>query len=277
MIEATNELYKSCKGTIIKACKDAWSRNPLIDYDDYFSYAEEVFMDAVRSYNPASGAKFNTWLTTQLLRLKKYASRGGMMIVDHSGSPDSLLLSLDKRSTDSNGVKMQLHEKGQPYNTTYLKEMSVPNWDHDWWTRMGNLKPYMGELSDDARTMVDDILDGNCSKTDKDGQPQPERGTRNYIKLSPRQLYLRLYRRRGWPYERVRDARIEVEEMLRKWSPCKLPEPEDEVKLCTMSARLVRGGAVAAKSSVTYDRLATEVKASTPEAVEEFHVQDELF
>ena len=276
-IEATNELYNACIGTIEKACKDAYEKNPIIDFDDYRSYADEVFMDAVLSYNPASGTKFNTWLTIQLLRLKKYASRGGAMIVDHKETPDSIVGSLDMQNCTLDGKSCCLHDKHQTFNDTYQDAIAAPSWDFDWWKRMENLKPYMGELSEDARTMVDDILDGHCGKFDKQGNPLPEYGQRNYIKLTPRQLYRRLYIKRGWQFERVRDARIEVENMLRKWAPCKLPEMEEELRVCNMTVRTFRGSDIVAKTTVKWDRVHCKTEGAIPEAVEEIKVQDELF
>lgn len=277
MIEVTDELYKACRGTIEKACLDAYRKNPVIDLDDYRSYADEVFMDAALSYDPNSGAKFNTWLTTQLLRLKKYASRGGKMIVDHKGVPDSIVGSLDREMSSLDGRQCSLHDMKLPTSDRYLKELTAPSWNYDWWQRMYALKPFMGELSDDARVMVDDILDGNASKKDSNGSPSPEHGNRMYARLSPRQLYIRIYAHRGWEFERVRGARIEIEELLRRLENCRLPEMDDEFKLCNMSVRTIRNGVVVSKQSVAYDRFKHIVKDRKSEKVEEIRVQDELF
>lgn len=227
---ATDELYLQNKATIEKACIRAWRKNPLVSLDDYRSYADEVFMDAVNSYNPAAGAKFNSWLTTQLLRLKPYANRGGAMTTDSRGTAESLVMSLDMVCSVE-GKPCTLLDKKQPTNDTYSAEIGVPTWATSWEQRMEELKPYMGSLSDDARVLVDDILDGNASKRDENGVPQLEHGRRLYTKLTPRQLYVRLYRKRGWAFERVRDARIEIENMLRKWAPCKLPPPGEMVQV----------------------------------------------
>lgn len=229
-LEATNELYLQCRGTIEKACWDAWRKNPLLELDDYRSYANEVFMDAVNSFDPNAGVKFNSWLTTQLLRLKPYANRGGVMTTDSRGTAESLVLSLDAAAS-VDGKPCTLLDKKQPANDAYSAELGLPAWATSWEHRMANLKPYMGALSPDARTMVDDILDGNAAKKDEYGVPKLEHGRRLYVKLTPRQLYVRLYRRRGWNFERVRDARIEVENMLRRWEPCKLPEPGELVQV----------------------------------------------
>lgn len=229
-IEATNELYINCKGTIEKACWNAWNRNPIISLDDYRSYADEIFMDAVRSFNPEAGTKFNSWLTTQLLRLKPYAARWKMS-TDSRGVAESLVLSLDEKHETDYGKMVSLHEVIQPVNDMYSVSLSTPDWAVSWENRMKELKPYFGELSSDARTLVDNILDGDVSKKDKEGVPVPESGKIYYSKLSPRQLYVRLYKRLGWGFERVRDARIEVEKMLRKWSPCNLPESAAEVQV----------------------------------------------
>lgn len=231
MIVATNELYNANKGTIVKACWDAYRDNPVISVDDYFSYAEEIFMDATRTYNPSSGAKFNTWLTTQLLRLKKYASRGGAMTSSARPLAESLVLSMDSRRVLENGTTSTLHDMHYRYNDDYASEVGFVKKSSDWFERMSHLKPFVGSLSDDAKTMVNDILDGVVLKKDKDGVPVNERGGKMYIQLSPRQLHLRVYSKRGWKFERVRDARIEIEEMLRKWEPCKLPEPGPEVQV----------------------------------------------
>lgn len=230
-IKATNELYLSCLGTIEKACINAWMKNPLLDLDDYFSYAEEIFMDSTESFNPGVGVKFNSWLTTQLQRLKPYANRGGLMTTDTKGTAESLVLSLDAELKRDDEKATTLHESRQPVNDVYSAEVGLPPWITDWERRMINLKPWMTGLSQDARTMVDDILDGNASKKDENGVPRLEHGRRYYVKLTPRQLYARLYQRRGWTFERVRDARIEVENMLRRWEPCKLPEPEGTVQV----------------------------------------------
>lgn len=276
-IEATNELYESCIGTIEKACRDAYSRNPVIDFDDYRSYADEVFMDAVLSYNPASGTKFNTWLTTQLLRLKKYASRGGRMIVDHKETPESLVLSLDSKPDTAQDGQATLHDINQPVNGTYAASLAAPNWDFDWWKRMSNLKPYMGELSDDAKVMVEDILDGKASRTDDEGNLKPERGSAMYARLSPTQLYTRLYCRRGWDLDRVKEARAEVEDMLRRWAPCQLPEMEASRRLCTLPVKVVREGKLVAKSSAKFDRVCRSVRELKRQEVKVVKTQDELF
>ena len=230
-LEATNELYLQCRGTIEKACWDAWRKNPLLDLDDYRSYANEVFMDAVNSFDPDVGVKFNSWLTTQLLRLKPYANRGGVMTTDTKGTAESLVMSLDQERREVDGKPCSLHDVKAPGADAYSAALGLPAWGTGWENRMANLKPYMGELSPDARVMVDDILDGNAAKKDENGVPKLEHGRRLYVKLTPRQLYVRLYRRRGWKFERVRDARIEVENMLRKWAPCKLPPPGEVVQV----------------------------------------------
>ena len=229
-MKATNELYLSCKGTIEKACWNAWRKNPLIDLDDYRSYSSEVFMDAVRSFNEGAGVKFNSWLTTQLLRLKKYA-RDTLEVTDKSCKAESLVLSLDESSEQMDGRCCTLHDIKQTVNDSYAKELGVPAWAVSWEQRLPSLKPYLGTLSEDARTLVDDILDGNAAKKDEHGVPKLEHGHKLYSKLTPKQLYIRLYHKRGWKFERVRDARIEVENMLRKWAPCKLPERGQEVQV----------------------------------------------
>lgn len=277
MIEVTDELYKACRGTIEKACRDAYRKNPVIDLDDYRSYADEVFMDAALSYDPNSGTKFNTWLTTQLLRLKKYASRGGKMIVDHKGVPDSIVGSLDRETGSLDGRQCSLHDMKLPTSDSYLKELTAPNWDYDWWKRMDGLRPYFAELSDDARMMVDDILDGTTGRTASDGTPMLERGNMMYARLTPRQLYLRLYCRRGWEFERVRDARIEIEEMLRKWCVLPLPEMDKEMRTCNLTVRTVRDGSVVSKKSVRWDRFKHVAEESIAETLDEVKVQDELF
>ena len=229
-MQATDELYIKCKGTIEKACWDAWRKMPMLDLDDYRSYADEVFMDAARSFNPSSGTKFNSWLTTQLLRLKKYA-RDTLEVTDRSCKSESLVLSLDASSQQLDGRSCTLQDIKQSFNDRYAAELAVPSWAMSWEQRMESLKPYMVELSADAKELVNDILDGNAEKKDEHGVPKLEHGRRLYSKLTPKQLYVRLYRKRGWKFERVRDARIEVENMLRKWAPCKLPEKGKEAQV----------------------------------------------
>lgn len=230
-IKATNALYMENKKTLEKACWEAWRKNPLLDIDDYRSYANEVFMDAVSTFNPGAGTKFNSWLTTQLLRLKPYANRGGLMTTDSRGTAESLVLSLDKEASVVDGKACTLLDKRQAVNDKYSEEISASPMETEWSQRMKELKPFISKLSDDARSMVDDILDGNAAKKDEHGVPQLEHGRKLYTKLTPRQLYLRLYRRRGWNFERVRDARIEVENMLRNWGYCKLPQPGKQVQV----------------------------------------------
>ena len=229
-MKATNELYLSCKGTIEKACLNAWRKTPMLDLDDYRSYANEVFMDAVRSFDPSLGIKFNSWLTTQLLRLKKYA-RDTLEVTDRSCKSESLVISLDAASQQLDGRSCTLHDIKHPANDNYEKRIGVPEWAVSWEQRLPALRPYLGSLSEDAKTLVNDILDGNAAKKDEHGVPKMEHGRRLYSKLTPKQLYVRLYHKRGWKFERVRDARIEVENMLRKWSPCKLPEKGKEVQV----------------------------------------------
>ncbi len=230
MIKATNELYKQCEHTLDKACWDAWRKNPILDFSDYRSYADEIFMDATQTYDPAAGVKFNSWLTTQLLRLKPYAARY-KMATDTKGKAESLVLSLDKEMQEVDGKACSLLDTNHPINSQYSAEIGLPSWATSWEERMANIRPFMCQLSPDARVMVDDILDGNAAKKDENGVPQMERGRRLYVKLTPRQLYTRLYRRKGWGFERVRDARIEVENMLRNAEPCKLPPPGAEVQV----------------------------------------------
>lgn len=277
-LKATDELYRKCEGTIKKACLNAWIRNPLVPFDDYLSYADEVFMDAVNSFDPAAGAKFNSWLTTQLLRLKPYANRGGLMTTDSRGTAESLVLSLDKKAPGALGSSPKnLHEKGGMANDDYTKKISAGEEASGWECRMNALKPYLAELSPDARTMVNDILDGNAAKKDAEGAPKLEPGRRLYARLTPRQLYIRLYRRRGWEFERVRDARVEIEEMFRRAALYKLPEREDELRLCSLGARVIRDGSVVAKTDVTFDRFEKAVESRVPAEVLETQVQDELF
>lgn len=277
-LKATDELYRKCEGTIKKACLNAWIRNPLVPFDDYLSYADEVFMDAVNSFDPAAGAKFNSWLTTQLLRLKPYANRGGLMTTDSRGTAESLVLSLDKKAPGALGSSPKnLHEKGGMANDDYTKKISAGEEASGWECRMNALKPYLAELSPDARTMVNDILDGNAAKKDAEGAPKLEPGRRLYVRLTPRQLYIRLYRRRGWEFERVRDARVEIEEMFRRAAAYKLPEREDELRLCNLGARVIRDGSVVAKTDVTFDRFEKAVERKAPAEVLTAQVQDELF
>lgn len=228
MIKATNELYRQNKGTLEKACLAAFNSNPIVPLDEYRSYADEVFMDATVSFDPTRGAKFNTWLTTQLLRLKKYASRGGAMVTSGVERPENLVIRMDMPIGEDG---TSLHDMKTVYGDNYSSEVSFAKTSMDWFDRMSHLKPFVDTLSDDAKTMVDDILDGNAARKDKHGVPFTERGGKLYVQLTPRQLYLRLYSKRGWKFERVRDARIEVEEMLRKWAPCSLPERGPDVQV----------------------------------------------
>lgn len=275
-IKVTDELYIACKGTIENACWNAWRKNPIITIDDYRSYANEIFMDAAMSYKAEAGTKFNSWLTTQLLRLKHYAGRY-RMTTDSKETAESLVMSLDEERQQIDGKPCTLHDIKQPVNDDYAAELSAPSWALSWEQQMKNLAPYMGELSEDAKTLVDDILDGNASKKDKNGVPQLERGRTLYSKLTPKQLYVRLYRKRHWSFERVRDARIEIEEMLRKWEPCPLPEMDDEMRTCNLTVRTFRGGSVVSRKSVKWDRFKHAVEECVTEEISEVQVQDELF
>ena len=202
----------------------------MLDLDDYRSYADEVFMDAIRSFKESAGVKFNSWLTTQLLRLKKYA-RDTLEVTNRSCKSESLVLSLDASSQQLDGKSCTLHDIRNSANDIYVDQIGVPDWAVSWDQRLPSLKPYLGTLSEDARTLVDDILDGNAAKKDEHGVPKMEHGHKLYSKLTTKQLYIRLYHKRGWKFERVRDARIEVENMLRKWAPCKLSEKGKEVQV----------------------------------------------
>lgn len=230
MIEATDELYLSCKGTIEKACWEAWRRNPIITLDDFRSYADEIFMDSVNSYTGLKGTKFNSWLTTQLLRLKSYAGRF-KMVTAFDGRAESIVLSLDASVEEVDGRFVPLHEVKTPSVVPYEKKLSAPVIELSWEEQLEAAKPFVGSLSEDAKTLLNDILDGNASKKDKNGVPVPESGRKFYCKLTPRQLFVRLYRKRGWGFERVRDARIEIENMLRDCITAKLPPPGDLVQV----------------------------------------------
>lgn len=231
MIEATDNLYLENEKTILNACWKAWRRDPGIDFNDYKSRANEIFMDATQTFNPERGAKFNSWLTTQLLRLKDFGNRSKMATRTHPKETD-FVLSLDAKTENLEGKTATLLDVYGPENLDYANKISegVPSWNWDWMQRMKALKPYTGGLSEDAKTLVNDILDGSASKKDANGVPKAEHGAVMYDKLTTHQLYIRVYRRRGWNFERVRDARIEVEAMLRKWAPCKLPEVGDMVQ-----------------------------------------------
>ena len=226
MIKATDELYLSCKGTIEKACWSAWMRNAVIPLDDYRSYANEIFMDAAASFDGSAGTKFNSWLTTQLLRLKPYANRGGAMTIDSKGISESLVLSLDA-PVEIEGRSCTIQDTKQKANDLYSSKLSEPAFQ-SWFERMPELDDFKGELSDDAKELVEDILDGSASRRNKDGDLVPERGRKFYEKLTPRQLYVRLYHRKHWTIERVIAARKEVEEFLQRWSTHVLPETEEE-------------------------------------------------
>lgn len=230
MIEATDELYLSCKGTIEKACWEAWRRNPIIDLDDFRSYADEIFMDSVNSYTGMKGTKFNTWLTTQLLRLKSYAGRF-KMVTQFNGKAESIVLSLDSAVGVVDGCSVTLQEVLTPSVEPYSKKLSAPLIELSWEEQLDAAKPFVGSLSDDAKTLLNDILDENVCKRDKNGVPVPEEGRKFYCKLTPRQLFVRLYRKRGWGFERVRDARIEIENLLRDCVDIKLPPPGNEVQV----------------------------------------------
>ena len=228
MIEATDELYKACERTIEKACFNAWRKNPIIQLDDYRSYAHEVFMDAARSFEPSKGVKFNSWLTTQLMRLMPYP-RHFKMTTSSSMKSDSLVLSLDENSELFEGKACTLLDIKSPVNDGYSKRLSEPIWGLDWANRLEAFKPYLGELGEDSRVMVDDIIGGEASKKDEDGVPVPEKGRVWYSRLTPRQLYVRVYRRKGWSLERVILARSEVEKLLVKAHP-KLAKFQEAIK-----------------------------------------------
>lgn len=234
MIEATNELYLASKRTIEKACFNAWRKNPIIQLDDYRSYADEIFMDSTRSFDESKRVKFNSWLTTQLLRLIPYP-RDFKMTTCSNQESSSLVLSLDEPSELLDGKPCTLHDVRHPVNDSYAKTLSEPSWVPEWVERLQTFKPYLGEMTEDAKVMVGDIIDGDTMKKDEHGVPVPEHGRKWFAKLTPRQLYCRLYRQRGWSFERVRAARIEVETVLVKSSPtlqklCSLPESNGQVQ-----------------------------------------------
>lgn len=218
MIEATNELYKKCERTVEQACYKAWLKNPIIQLDDYRSYAHEVFMDATFSFDESKGIKFNSWLTTQLLRIKEYAGRFKMVSAFTRNDPTKLVLSLDKVSEMLEGRPCTLNDLKFPVNDVYSKNLSEPTFVPDWCERIESFKPYLGELSEDAKVMVDDIIGGETERRDENGVPIVPRGKNRYSRLTPRQLYTRLYCRRGWTIERVKNARHEVETVLIKIS-----------------------------------------------------------
>lgn len=227
-MEATKDLYLSCKRTLEKACWNAWKKNPLIDLDDYRSYADEIFMDSTKSYNPESGTKFNSWLTTQLLRLKPYAARY-LMATDTKGVAESLVLSMDSKA-EVEGKDCTGWDLWNSENDRYSKKISVPDWACPWEQQMEKLKPFVTELGDDARQVVDDILSGDADKHDENGVPVAKRGKEKYSQLTPMQLYVRLYRKRGWSLQRVTLARTEVEHMLRKVAPVKSEESVEKIQ-----------------------------------------------
>lgn len=229
MIEATTELYLSCKRTIEKACYSAWRKNPIIQLDDYRSYADEVFMDATRSFDESHGAKFNSWLTTQLMRLREYAGRFKMVTDYKRNDPSKLVLSLDENLGVLDGKECSLFDLKLPINDVYSKTLSESAFVPDWCERMESFKPYLGEMSEDAKIMVDDIIGGETEKKDENGVPVSIRGKNKYARLTPRQLYTRLYCRRGWTIDRVKSARHEIEIILVKISPeYKMLQSKDE-------------------------------------------------
>lgn len=199
------------------------------------------------------------------------------MVSDSNYDSNSLVLSMDRMGEAVDGRNCTLHDVRQPVNDQYSESIAAPSWDFDWWKRMDNLKPYLGELSEDARTMVDDILDGNTAKVDEAGNIRPEHGARHYDRLSPRQLYVRLYCKRGWDLERVKEARVEIEDMLRRWAPCRLPEMDSEQRMHSVSIRLERDGVLTAKSEATWDRTSRTVSCIRDVPVRPVHAQDELF
>ncbi len=224
-LKATNELYEKCKRTIEKACWNAYKKNPVIEINDYRSYANEIFMDAVKSYKVDRGTQFNSWLTTQLLLLKTYANKCRITSSSYR-KQESFVLSLDSKHENLEGQACTLHDIGSHVNEIYAFEISSPLCNMDWLERMHNVKPFSGQLSDDGKILVNDILDGNVSKKDNNGVPRFEKGNKLYVKLTARQLWVRLYKKHGWTFDRVRCARQEVERMLKCWEPCKLPEVE---------------------------------------------------
>lgn len=231
MIEATDQLYLENKRTIEKACWSCWRKNPIIQLDDYRSYANEIFMDATRTFDDSKGAKFNSWLTTQLLRLRGYAGS----FKEHSraaSGTEHLVGSLDEASEKLEGKSCTLGDLRSHFGDSYAAKLQVPEWALSWWDRLDNLKPYLGELSEDAKELTNDILDGVVSKRDSLGRPLPERTKAYYVELSPRQLYIRRYHKKGWTLDRVIAARKSVQELLEKHS--KLVSKKSESSDCEL-------------------------------------------
>lgn len=225
-IEATDELYRKCERTIDKACFDAWRKNPIIDLDDYRSYADEIFMDSVKSYDDSKGTKFNTWLTTQLLRLKKYAGRF-KMVTKFDDKPESLVLSADRHLIDSGDRKQcSPYDRKTSFMDFYSASISMVESSKKLEDMLDKSKYFIEWLSPDAKTLMKDIVDGDAARRDSNGLQIPEKRNVYYSKLTPRQLFVRLHRKRGWSFERVRSARAEIENMLRECGVFYIPDPE---------------------------------------------------
>lgn len=217
MIELTNELYEANKRTIYKACRQNFDPNSGIEFNDVLSYAHTIFCNAAKSYDENSGAKFNSWLTTQLKRLSGLKKRQ-IHHTDIKGVSE-IAISLDANYEDS---KDTVGDNGAYHaSADYSAKMNELAAGDTWEDRIPDFQHYFDKMSDDAKQIFNDILDGYLYT---EGECKTRKA---FVKMSsdisPLKMFKRRYAKLGWNISRVTKARQELVDMIKLWKGDKLP------------------------------------------------------
>lgn len=219
-MEMTNELYNSCKGTIYKACRKYFKACPNLEFDELLSQANLIFCNAAKSFDESKGAKFNSWLTTQLQRLGDsiYKERG---FNDMKGVR-SMNLSLDYQEEGERDD--EANSNAFTSCTEYTLKMNEDGDGETWEDRVPEFQRYFDKMSDDAKQIFNDILDGYLYP---DAQQASAMGRKAFLAaatdINALKMFKRRYARLGWSVNRVAGARQELMDMIKLWKGDKLP------------------------------------------------------
>ena len=219
-MELTNELYNKHKGTIYKAVLKYWKACPNLEFQELISQANLIFCNAAISFDDTKGAKFNTWLTAQLMRLS--ANIRKEKGINDMNNVRTMKLSLDKEYSEHDNLSEIMTLSSSTEYSSKVSEDSESGFN--WEERIPDFEHYFDKMSDDAKQMFNDILDGYLYP---DADAASRLGRKAFIEtasnINANKMFVRRYGKLGWTIKKVADARNELVIMLRQWKGDKIP------------------------------------------------------
>ena len=223
-MEITNSLYKKYEKMVNAQVWKVHRSCPMLDIDDLRGEANLIFCMAASSFDESKGTKFSTHLTWKLKSL--FAEPDKIRAPkSFANDTENFWHNLELETQIKNDSAIQMNYKAQTACHDYDCKMMDCDSGESWEVSIPNFVSYFNSLSDKAKEMFNDILDGNLdpSASVKKALGDGKRWQQECANLDTHKMWLRLYKKKGWSLPITSIVRNELMKTIKQWQRGELP------------------------------------------------------